>query len=67
MDIELIESFDAQMLDDEGDPVGKELKLPPGMYRLRSGLTQQEDGLFSAWVEARSGRLYQAYNLKPSI
>lgn len=63
MDIQIHAPIKAQRLDDEGDPIGKPVELPAGTYSLRSGLTRQEDGTASAWIETRDGDLYEAFGL----
>jgi hypothetical protein len=66
MQIELREPVKAQPLDDEGDPVGEVVTLQPGAYRLRSGLTEQEDGSATAWLSPieDEDKLYLALGLR---
>jgi hypothetical protein len=66
MQIEVYEEFNAQPLDDEGDPKGEPIKLAAGRYILKSGFTRNEDGAISAWVEDFEGNLYEARGLRVS-
>lgn len=63
--IDISQPIQAQPLDDEGDPVGAVVTLPPGRYRLRSGLTDSGDGTATAWVvpEGDPDKLYEARGL----
>jgi hypothetical protein len=63
MDIEFSAPFQAQPLDDEGDPVGKVIKLPAGTYRLSGPV--HDDG--TAWVRDQTGRLYEAHNVRAGL
>lgn len=63
MNIEIFAAFKAQPLDDEGDPKGEAVELPPGKYRLVSGITRHDDGTCSAWIKDYDDVLYQAQGL----
>jgi hypothetical protein len=64
MEIEVHGEIKAQPLDEEGDPVGEIVDLPPGKYELRGPV--HENG--KAWiVKAGTDELYEAQNLRPTI
>lgn len=63
MDITLNCAVTAQRLDEEGEPVGKLVEIPAGVYSLRSGLYRNDsdpEGEARMWVEDSAGRLYEA-------
>lgn len=68
MEIQTHEPITAQPLDEEGDPRGDLVTLPPGIYRLLSGmLAAQEgdpEGSARCWVEDRAGDVYEARGLR---
>jgi hypothetical protein len=50
--IEIHQPFKAFRLDEEGDPVGGLVEMPPGKYRPLGGFTDDEEyGGVSVWLE----------------
>jgi hypothetical protein len=60
MKIQIFQPFTAQPLDEEGDPVGEKVTLPPGKYEPMSGLSEQG----TMWILDSDEKLFVAEGLQ---